>query len=113
VTGGDGVVTHVPRDENQVSHTKKRRQGIVAMTKQEIFVAFAATVQELAETPASDVTPEADLIEDLNIDSLTMVEIIVSAQSKFGVEIPDKDLKDLRTVQDVVDYVEQRSGVKA
>ena len=58
-------------------------------------------------------TPEADLIEDLNIDSLTMVEIIVSAQSKFGVEIPDKDLKDLRTVQDVVDYVEQRSGVKA
>jgi acyl carrier protein len=72
-------------------------------------------VEEFAEKPASDVTPEADLVEDLDIDSLTMVEIIVSAQDKFGIEIPDADLKDLRTVQDVVDYVQraQRSSVGA
>lgn len=87
----------------------------MAMTEHEIFVGFAATVEEFVGTPASDVTLEADLTEDLNIDSLTMVEIIVSAQDKFDVEIPDEDLKDLRTVQDVVSYVQrvQRSGVKA
>jgi acyl carrier protein len=88
----------------------------MAMTEHEIFVGFAATIEEFAETPASDVTLEADLTEDLDIDSLTMVEIIVSAQDKFGVEIPDEDLKDLRTVQDVVGYVQrvQRSAaVKA
>jgi acyl carrier protein len=87
----------------------------MAMTEHEIFDGFAATVEEFAEKPASDVTPEADLVEDLDIDSLTMVEIIVSAQDKFGIEIPDADLKDLRTVQDVVDYVQraQRSSVGA
>jgi acyl carrier protein len=87
----------------------------MAMTEHEIFAGFAATVEKFAGTPASDVTLEADLIEDLDIDSLIMVEIIVSVQDKFGVEIPDEALKDLRTVQDVVDYVQhvQGSGVKA
>lgn len=87
----------------------------MAMTEREILDGFAATVEEFAENPASDVTLAADLIEDLEIDSLTMVEIIVSTQDKFGIEIPDGHLKDLKTVQDVVDYVQraQRSGVKA
>ncbi len=87
----------------------------MAMAEHEIFASFAAAVEEFTGTPASDVTLEADLTEDLGIDSLTMVEIIVSAQDKFGVEIPDEDLKDLRTVQDVVGYVQrvQPSGVKA
>lgn len=88
----------------------------MATSEQEILVGFAATVEEFAGTLASDVTLEADLIEDLEIDSLTMVEIIASTQSKFGVEIPDEDLKELRTVQDVVAYVRgrvQRPGVKA
>jgi acyl carrier protein len=87
----------------------------MAMTEHEIFDGFAATVEEFAEKPASEVTLEADLVEDLDIDSLTMVEIIVSAQDKFGIEIPDADLKDLRTVQDVVDYIQraQRSSVGA
>jgi acyl carrier protein len=87
----------------------------MAMTEQEIFAGFAETVEQFSGTPASDVTLEADLTEDLDIDSLTMVEVIVSAQDKFGVEIPDEDLKDLQTVQDVVNYVlrAQRSGVTA
>jgi acyl carrier protein len=87
----------------------------MSMAEQDIFAGFAATVEEFAGRPASDVTLEADLVADLDIDSLTMVEIIVSAQDKFGVEIPDADLKDLRTVQDVVGYVQraQRSSVGA
>lgn len=87
----------------------------MAMTEHEILVGFAATVEEFAGRLASEVTPEADLTEDLAIDSLTMVEIIMSAQDRFGVDIPDEDLKDLRTVQDVVNYVHraQRSGITA
>ena len=53
-----------------------------------------------------------EIIDDLDIDSLSMVEIAVAAQDKFGVEIPDDQLKDLKTVQDVVDYV-RRAGVSA
>jgi acyl carrier protein len=61
------------------------------------------------------VTPHTDLADDLNIDSLTLVEIVIAAQDKFSVEIPDDDLKELRSVQDVVSYVRraQLSGVSA
>ena len=57
-------------------------------------------------------TPEKTFVDDLDIDSLSMVEIAVAAQDKFGVEIPDDQLKDLKTVQDVVDYV-RRADVSA
>ena len=50
-------------------------------------------------------TPEKNFVDDLDIDSLSMVEIAVAAQDKFGVEIPDEQLKDLKTVQDVVNFV--------
>ena len=64
------------------------------------------------DMPADAVTPSKNFVDDLDIDSLSMVEIAVAAQDKFGVEIPDEELKNLRTVQDVVDYV-QRAAVSA
>ena len=85
------------------------------MTEHEIFVRFAALVERSSEVTASEVTNEADLANDLGLDSMSMVEIIVSAQETFKIEIPDEALKDLKTVQDVVTYVQraQRSGVSA
>jgi acyl carrier protein len=77
----------------------------VVMTEQEIFIRFAALIEEYADTPASDVTGEADLADDLGIDSLAMVEIVVAAQVAFNIEIPDEDVRGLKTVQDVVNYV--------
>jgi acyl carrier protein len=58
------------------------------------------------------VAPEKSFVDDLDIDSLSMVEIAVAAQDKFGVEIPDDELKNLKTVKDVVVYV-QSKGVSA
>jgi acyl carrier protein len=52
------------------------------------------------------VAPEKSFVDDLDIDSLSMVEIAVAAQDKFGVEIPDDELKNLKTVKDVVAYVQ-------
>lgn len=77
----------------------------MVMTEQEIFIRFAALIEEYAGTPASDVTPEADLADDLEIDSLAMVEIVVAAQVAFNIEIPDEAVRSLKTVQDVVNYV--------
>ncbi len=84
----------------------------MAMTDQEILTGLAEIVDEVAGVPADQVTPEKTFVDDLDIDSLSMVEIAVAAQDKFGVEIPDDQLKDLKTVQDVVDYV-RRSTVSA
>ncbi|GAB2845125.1 acyl carrier protein [Actinocorallia aurea] len=76
------------------------------VTTQDILAGLGEIVEEIVGIPAADVTAEKNFIDDLDIDSLSMVEIAVAAQDKFGVEIPDDELKNLRTVQDVVDYVQ-------
>jgi acyl carrier protein len=82
------------------------------MTQAEILEGLAEIIDEIAGVPADEVTPDKTFVDDLDIDSLSMVEIAVAAQDKFGVEIPDDQLKDLKTVQDVINYVE-RSSVSA
>jgi acyl carrier protein len=77
----------------------------MAMTEQEILAGLGEIIDEVAGVPADQVTPGKMFVDDLEIDSLSMVEISVAAQDKFGVEIPDDKLKDLKTVQDVVDFV--------
>ena len=84
----------------------------MAMTEQEILEGLGEIIDEVAGVPADQVTPDKTFIDDLDIDSLSMVEIAVAAQDKFGVEIPDDQLKDLKTVQDVIEYV-RRAGVTA
>jgi acyl carrier protein len=79
------------------------------VTDQEILAGLAEIIEEIAGTPADEVTPGANFVDDLDIDSLSMVEIAVAAQDKFGVEIPDEQLKDLKTVQDVVTFVVKNS----
>jgi acyl carrier protein len=80
------------------------------MTDQEILEGLGEIVEEIAGVPADEVTPGKSFVDDLDIDSLSMVEIAVAAQDKFGVEIPDDQLKDLATVQDVVNFVAKNSG---
>jgi len=75
------------------------------MTDQEILAGLGEIVEEIAGVPADEVTPGKSFVDDLDIDSLSMVEIAVAAQDKFGVEIPDDQLKNLKIVQDVIDYV--------
>ncbi len=84
----------------------------MAMTDQEILAGLGEIIDEVAGVPADQVTPEKTFVDDLDIDSLSMVEIAVAAQEKFSVEIPDDQLKDLKTVQDVIEYV-KRSAVSA
>lgn len=54
------------------------------------------------------VVPEASFVDDLNADSLDLVELIMSLEEEFGAEISDEDAERIRTVQDAVDYVEER-----
>ena len=75
-------------------------------SKTEIQTDLAAIVEEIAGVPADDVQPDKEFIADLDVDSLSMVEIVVAAEEKFGVRIPDDDVKKLKTVGDAVDYIE-------
>ena len=73
-------------------------------TKEEILPDLASIVEEVAGVDAAEVTPEKSFVDDLDIDSLSMVEIAVQAEDKFGVKIPDDELAKLTTVSDAVDY---------
>ena len=84
----------------------------MSMTEQEIVAGIGEIVEEICGIPASQVTPEKKFLEDLEVDSLGMVEIAVAAQDNFGVAIPDEQLRNLETVQSVVDFV-RTAGVSA
>jgi acyl carrier protein len=72
----------------------------------EIQADLATIVEEVAGVPASTVQPDKEFISDLDVDSLSMVEIVVAAEEKFGVRIPDEEVKNLRTVGDAVAYIQ-------
>src|SRR4051794_23611570 len=84
----------------------------MALSEQEILDGLGEIIEEIAGVPAAEVTPEKTFVDDLDIDSLSMVEIAVAAQDKFGVEIPDDELKNLKTVKHVIEYV-QAQGISA
>ena len=64
-------------------------------------------VAEQLGVDESEVTPQASFVDDLNADSLDLVELIMSLEEEFGMEIPDEDAERIRTVQEAVDYVEE------
>jgi acyl carrier protein len=56
-----------------------------------------------------EVKPEASFVDDLNADSLDLVELIMSLEEEFGTEISDEDAERIRTVQDAADYIDERT----
>jgi acyl carrier protein len=82
------------------------------MADQEILTALGEIVQEATGIPAERVVPEASFVNDLDIDSLSMVEIATMAEDRFNVSIPDAELSKLKTVADVVDFL-AKAGVAA
>ena len=79
------------------------------MTEQEILTAFAGIVEEITRIPAQQVTADKSFVDDLDVDSLSMVEIATAAEDTFSITIPDAAIGELRTVGDAVDYISHAS----
>jgi acyl carrier protein len=73
------------------------------MSKDEIFSKVKAIVAEQLSVEADQVTPEANFQNDLNADSLDVVEMVMALEEAFDVEIPDEAAEEIKTVQDAVD----------
>jgi acyl carrier protein len=56
-----------------------------------------------------DVTPNASFVDDLGADSLDTVELVMALEEEFETEIPDEDAERITTVQQVIDYINERS----
>ena len=76
-------------------------------TTEEIRADLAEIVNEVAGIPADDVQQDKSFVEDLDVDSLSMVEVVVAAEEKFDVKIPDEEVKTLKTVGDAVAFIER------
>jgi acyl carrier protein len=72
----------------------------------EIRAGLAEILKEVADVAPDQVTDEKSFTDDLDVDSLSMVEVEMAAEEKFGVKIPDDELPKLRTVGDAVSYIE-------
>ncbi|HLO76836.1 MAG TPA: acyl carrier protein [Magnetospirillum sp.] len=75
------------------------------MTRDEIFATLSEYLQEMFEVSADQVTPDAKLFEDLDLDSIDAVDLVVRLQDLTGKKIKPEQFKTVRTVSDVVDRV--------
>ena len=75
------------------------------MSQEDVLAGLAAIVNEVAGIPAESVQLEKSFVDDLDVDSLAMVEVVMLCEEKFGVTIPDSEVKNLNTVGDAVNYI--------
>ncbi|MDR1214186.1 MAG: acyl carrier protein [Propionibacteriaceae bacterium] len=77
------------------------------MSTEEILATLAEIVNEVAGVDPATVALDKSFVDDLGVDSLSMVEIIYACEDKFSVSIPDEDSRGLRTIGDAVTYIEK------
>ncbi len=77
------------------------------MTDGTTFERLKKIIVEQLGVDEEEVTPQASFVEDLNADSLDLVELIMSLEEEFGMEISDEDAEKIQKVQDAVDFIEE------
>ena len=66
-------------------------------------------LMEQLEVSEDEVTPAASIVDDLGADSLDVVEIVMGLEEEFDIEVSDQEAEKLPTVQDIVNYVEEKA----
>ncbi|GGA58199.1 acyl carrier protein [Pseudoclavibacter endophyticus] len=82
----------------------------MAVSNEEALAGLAELINEETGIAADTVTPEKSFTDDLDIDSISMMTIVVNAEEKFDVKIPDDEVPNLVTVGDAVNYIAKASA---
>lgn len=77
------------------------------MSEKEIFQKLKTIVVDQLEVNEENVTTEATFVDDLAADSLDIVELVMTIEEEFDLEIPDSDAEKIVTIGDVVKYIEE------
>src|SRR6201999_2487668 len=101
------VTTTAYRTLIQQYTTHYEGKHIVSVSQEEIIAGIAEIIEEVTGIEPSLITPEKSFVDDLDIDSLSMVEIALQTEDKYAVKIPDEQLAGLRTVGDVVSNIQK------
>ena len=67
-------------------------------------------VSEAANVEIANIKPETSFVDDLNLDSLDMVEMMMKMEEEFGVEIPEEKTEELKTINDVTSYLKTNAN---
>ena len=86
---------------NIVKKNQKRRRS-------DVFETIQKMVAEHLSISVDKVKPESDFITDLEADSLDIVEMLIAMENTFDIEFEDSEMVDIKTVQDVVNFIESR-----
>jgi len=84
----------------------------VMETLKQIVEKVKQIIKEQLGVEEDEITPTASFVDDLGADSLDTVELVMAIEEAFDIEIPDNDEEKMRTVQDVIDYIEKHSKGK-
>ena len=71
-----------------------------------VFEKIKAILSSQLDVDAEELSLETKIAEDLGADSLDVVEMLMSIEGEFDVEIPDEEIEKLKTIGDVVDYIQ-------
>ena len=77
----------------------------MALSQAEVLAGIKEIVEEVAGIPAASIEVNKNFTDDLDVDSLSMVEVVVAAEERFGVKIPDDQVSELATVGDAVNFI--------
>ena len=80
---------------------------------QEILTKVQSIVSEQLSVDVSEVKSEANFANDLGADSLDTVELVMALEEEFDIEIPDEDAEKITTVQEAVDYINNKVAASA
>ena len=80
------------------------------MNFEEIEKKVKAIIVEQLGVSEDEVTPDANIIDDLGADSLDTVELVMAFEEEFGIEIPEDDTEKIRTVKDAIEYIKEKVG---
>jgi len=84
---------------------QEKRNNPMAHTKEDILAGLAELINDETGISVDQVELGKSFTDDLDIDSISMMTIVVNAEEKFDVKIPDDEVKNLQTVQDAVDFI--------
>ena len=71
-----------------------------------MFEKIVEIISKQLSADAAEISPETNIMEDLGADSLDVVELLMAIEETFGVSVPDEDVPTLKTVKDIVGYIE-------
>ena len=78
------------------------------MTRDSIFERICFIIREQLNQAKLEITKETSLHDDLGVDSIALMEFVISLEDEFGLEISDEDVEEMTSMGDMLDYLDKR-----